>query len=176
MAAASGARDQWAETVVGAAVLVAAIVFLLYALSHAGGRSRGGYELTARFGEVGALAPGADVRLAGVKVGAVSRIDLDPKTFLARTTLVLDPKIRLPADTSAKITSDGLLGGQHVTLAPGGATQDLKPGSEIQNTQGAVDLFGLIGQVMRPGTAPAAGASPPAKPAGSNADPYPSGG
>jgi phospholipid/cholesterol/gamma-HCH transport system substrate-binding protein len=169
---AASSRDQWAETVLGAVVLIGAGVFLVYALQHAGGSSvKGGYEVTARFGEAGALAPGADVRVAGVKVGSVAKIDLEPKTYLAKTTLMLDPKVELPSDSTAKITSDGLLGGAHISIAPGGATENLKAGGEFQNTQGAVDLFGLIGQVLRP---PAGGAQAPAQPAPST-DPYPGG-
>jgi phospholipid/cholesterol/gamma-HCH transport system substrate-binding protein len=144
-------RSNWAETGVGAVVLAAAAGFLVYALSAgAVGRHGGGYEVKARFGSVGGLAPGADVRVAGVKIGAVTHIVLDPKTFLAVVDLSLDPTIKLPTDSTAKITSDGLLGGSHVAIAPGGAVENLKPGGEIQNTQGSVDLFGLIGQVMRP--------------------------
>ena len=150
------AREQWAEAGVGALVLAAAAAFLIYALGHVGGGSGGGYPLLARFGEAGSLAPGADVRLAGVKIGTVSKIELDPKTFLAKTTLSIDPTVKLPADSTVKITSDGLLGGQHVSIAPGGAPEDLKPGAEFANTQGAVDLFGLIGQAIRPAPAPTA--------------------
>jgi phospholipid/cholesterol/gamma-HCH transport system substrate-binding protein len=169
---AAAVRDQWAETIVGAAVLAAAGGFLIYALGYAGGGAvRGGYEVIARFGEAGALASGADVRVAGVKVGAVSRIDLEPKTFLAKATIVLNPDVKLPADSTAKITSDGLLGGSHISVAPGGAAEDLAPGEEFKNTQGAVDLFGLIGQVLRPPSNAAPTSATPAAPAA--ADPYP---
>ena len=168
----AAARDQWAETIVGAAVLAAAGGFLIYALGHTGGgAARGGYEVIARFGEAGALASGADVRVAGVKVGAVSRIDLEPKTFLAKATLTLNPDVKLPADSTAKITSDGLLGGSHISVAPGGAAEDLAPGEEFKNTQGAVDLFSLIGQVLRPPSSAAPAAAPAEAPAA--ADPYP---
>jgi phospholipid/cholesterol/gamma-HCH transport system substrate-binding protein len=157
-------RGAWSETGVGAIVLAAAAGFLVYALSAgAVGRHGGGYEVKARFGQVGGLASGADVRLAGVKIGTVSHITLDPKTYLAVVDLSLDPTIKLPADSTAKITSDNLLGGSHIAIAPGGAAEDLKPGAEIQNTQGAVDLFGLIGQVMRPqseSSSPAASGAP----------------
>jgi phospholipid/cholesterol/gamma-HCH transport system substrate-binding protein len=157
-------REQWAEAGVGLLVIVLAAVFLIYSLSVGGvGRSSGRYELTARFGEAGSLAPGATVSVAGVKVGTVSEITLDPKTYLAVAKLSLDPKVKLPSDSTAKITSDGLLGGAHVAIAPGGAMDNLKPGAEIENTQGAVDLFSLIGQVLRPpaaAAAPAATASP----------------
>lgn len=170
--ASSSERDQWAETVLGGAVLVAAAGFLIYALGHTGDAGvKGGYEVVARFGEAGALAPGADVRVAGVKVGSVARIDLEPKTYLAKATLVVDPSVQLPADSTAKITADGLLGGAHVSVSPGGATENLKPGGEFTNTQGAVDLFGLIGRVLRPADS---GEAQPSE-AAPSADPYPGG-
>lgn len=179
--------QQYAEAGVGALVLLGAAAFLTYALSHSEIRSGlgSGYELTARFGQVGGLAAGADVRLAGVKVGSVSRIELDPKTYLAKTSINIDSTVHLPTDSTVKISSDSLLGGQHVTIEPGGAAADMKPGSEFENVQGAVDLFGLIGQVIRPqggaAATPAPGATTPAAspaaaaPAAKSADPYPGG-
>jgi phospholipid/cholesterol/gamma-HCH transport system substrate-binding protein len=156
-------REQWAETGMGLVVLALAAGFLVYSLNAGGvGGKPGGYDVTARFGQVGSLAPGAAVSVAGVKVGTVSEIRLDPKSFLAVTRLSLDPTVKLPSDSTAKITSDSLLGGVHVAIAPGGAADDIKPGGEIDNTQGAVDLFGLIGSVVRPqgDAAPAAGTTP----------------
>lgn len=135
----------------GVLVLGVAAAFLVYGLwAGRGGLTPAGYEVTAKFGEVGSLTPGAVVSVAGVKIGTVSRVTLDPDTYLAKVEMALDPKIRLPADSTAKITSDSLLGGVHVAIGAGGAAEDLKPGGEIENTQGAVDLFGLIGQVVRP--------------------------
>ena len=167
----------WAETATGAVVLGVAGVFLAYAMGSRLTDRGGGYELNARFGSVGGLATGADVRVAGVKVGQVERIRLDPKTFLAETSLRVDPGVKLPSDSSVKITSDGLLGGQYVSVEPGGASDDLKPGAEFQNVQGAVDLFGLINSVIRPqgpAQGAASGAAAPgaaAPPAGSPAQP-----
>lgn len=161
-------RQQYAETGVGAAVILAAVVFLVYALSHAApGAGAGTYSLIARFGQAGSLATGSDVKVAGVKVGSVTGITLDPKTFLAMTTISVRDDVKLPVDSSIKVTSDSLLGGQHVAIDPGGSAQDMKPGQEFANTQGAVDLFGLIGQVLRPPAAaapaaPAAGGAPAA--------------
>jgi phospholipid/cholesterol/gamma-HCH transport system substrate-binding protein len=98
----------------------------------------------------------------------VASLKLDPKTYLAEAHLALQPDIKLPADSTAKITSDGLLGGAHVAIEPGGALTDLKAGGEIPNTQGAVDIFGLIGQVIRPApaAAPSNGSASAATPAG----------
>ena len=167
-------RQQYAETGVGAAVILAAVVFLVYALSHAAPSAGAGtYTLFANFGQAGSLAAGSDVKVAGVKVGTVTDIALDPKTFLAKTTISVRNDVKLPTDSSIKVTSDSLLGGQHIAIDPGGAAQDMKPGQEFANTQGAVDLFGLIGQVIRPqgggaSATPTAGATPaaPAAPSG----------
>ncbi|WP_164852629.1 outer membrane lipid asymmetry maintenance protein MlaD [Novosphingobium umbonatum] len=165
-------RGNWGETILGLAVLAFAGIFLAYALGVTGmGKQGATYELTARFGEAGGIQPGAKVTVSGVKVGDVREVTIDPKTFLAVMRLTLDDKVKLPSDSTAKITSDGLLGGAHIAIAPGGAADDLKPGGEIANTQGAVDLFGLIGQVMRPKSdapaeKPAPAASPSAAPKG----------
>lgn len=163
----------WAETATGAVVLGVAGAFLAYALgSSVSDRMGGGYELFARFGQAGGLAEGADVRVAGVKVGQVERITLDPKTYLARASFRVNAGIKVPSDSTVKITSDGLLGGQYVAVQPGGAEDDLKAGGEFQNVQGAVDLFGLIGQVIRPQGAAAAPASgPPTAPSASATPP-----
>ena len=107
-------------------------------------------SVTAKFGDVGALAPGSNVSVAGVKVGAVTDIALDPANYLAVVHLRIDSKVKLPTNSTAKITSDSLLGGAHVVISPGGAADTLKPGSQIENAQGAVDMFGLIGQFLRP--------------------------
>jgi len=130
-------REQWAETAMGVVVLALAAGFLTYSLTVGGVHmKRGDYEISAKFGEAGSLAPGAAVTVAGVKVGTVSEVTLEPKTYLAVAKLSLDPTVKLPADSTAKITSDGLLGGTHVAIAPGASLDDLKPGGEIENTQG----------------------------------------
>jgi phospholipid/cholesterol/gamma-HCH transport system substrate-binding protein len=162
-------REQWAETAMGVVVLALAAGFLTYSLSVGGVHmKRGEYEISAKFGEAGSLSPGAAVSVAGVKVGTVSQITLEPKTYLAVAKLSIDPTVKLPADSTAKITSDGILGGAHVAIAPGASLDDLKPGGEIENTQGAVDLFGLIGSVIRPQGGGSGDAAAPSTPAPAN--------
>lgn len=152
-------RAELGETATGAAVLLSAAGFLIYALAAAdAGMGARGYELSARFGQVGGLAPGADVRVAGVKVGSVAGVELDSQTYLAKARLQIDSSVKLPADSTARISADGLLGGAHVAIEPGAAVESLVNGGEITNTQGAVDLFGLIGRAIRP--APPAGDEP----------------
>lgn len=152
-------HEQWAETLMGLIVFVLAVGVLVYALTVGGaGGKPGGYDVTAKFSQVGSLEPGAAVTVAGVEVGTVSEIRLDPKTYLAVTTLSLDPDVKLPSDSTAKITSHGLLAGAHVAITPGGATDDIKPGDEIENTQDGVGLFAPTGSVrqLQGGEAPAA--------------------
>jgi phospholipid/cholesterol/gamma-HCH transport system substrate-binding protein len=139
-----------AELFTGAAVLVIAAAFLAYAVAGSGRSLTGGsgISLTARFDRIDGLAAGADVRLAGVKVGQVVGQRIDPETFLAVLTLRVDAALRLPTDTSAEIQSESLLGGKYVALVPGGAERFLREGSEITITQSAVSLESLLGRFI----------------------------
>ena len=138
-----------AEVAAGAVVLLAAVLFLAYAVTNSG-RSGGGsgLELTARFDRIDGLAAGADVRIAGVKVGSVTAQRIDPQTFLAVLTMNVDSALRLPDDSSAEITSEGLLGGKYVALVPGGSTRNLATGGEVKITQSAVSLESLLGRFI----------------------------
>jgi phospholipid/cholesterol/gamma-HCH transport system substrate-binding protein len=136
--------ERWGETILGAAVTVVAASFFVFAAAQAGQTgSSGGYELTARFQRVDGIAVGSDVRVSGVKVGVVRAVALDPDTYLAQLTLTIDSNIEVLDESTARISSDGLLGGAYVSIEPAGLDV-LAPGSEIPNTSGAIDLFGLI--------------------------------
>ena len=95
-----------------------------------------------------AAANGSDVRLSGIKIGTVVSQRLNAETYQAVVTLDLARDVKIPDDTSAKIASDGLLGGSYVALTPGGSPDYLTDGGEIMFTQGAVDLMSLIGQAV----------------------------
>ncbi|QRZ12212.1 outer membrane lipid asymmetry maintenance protein MlaD [Paracoccus methylovorus] len=135
-----------AELWVGAAVLVVAAGFLVWSTagSRLGARLAGGYELRAAFPNVDGIEVGTDVRVAGLKVGRVSAVDLNPQTYYAEARLRLPDTIRLPSDSAALIQSDGLLGGAYIELQPGGAPDNLAPGDEIEDVQGAVSLISLM--------------------------------
>ena len=135
-----------AELWVGAAVLAVAAGFLAWSMVGSGLASRlgGGYELRAAFPNVDGIEPGTDVRVAGVKVGRVAAVDLNPQTYFAEARLQIPDTIRLPSDSAALIQSDGLLGGSYIELQPGGAPDDLAPGDEIEDVQGAVSLLSLM--------------------------------
>lgn len=144
------ARSNVAETLIGAAVIAAAAGFMLYAGQVSGRRAEGEtYPLTARFRSVEGIAVGTDVRLAGIRVGAVTGLELDPQTFQARATFTVDGGLTIPEDSDVKIASEGLLGGSFLEITPGASEFALEPGAEIVNTQSSVDLLNLL---MRFGT------------------------
>ena len=137
------------ETIMGAVVLVAAAAFLYVIYSGSGIREdRGGYALTIRFDRGGSVLPGTDVRMSGVKVGAVTAQDFDAKMFQAVVRINVRSDIELPTDTSAIITSDGLLGNYYIKLEPGAADEILTDGGEITYAQGALDLVELINKFV----------------------------
>lgn len=142
-------QENLAEAAIGALVLAVAGWFLLFAYERTqGGVASGGYEVVARFPNASGVGIGTDVRISGLKVGTVTAQSLDPNTYEALLTMALDPKVKLPADSSAAITSEGILGGNYVSLRPGAEADMLRPGDEIIDTSGAVDLLGLIGSVV----------------------------
>ena len=148
------------ETVVGAIVLLVAAYFLYFALHSQEHKKSGSYELLAQFSDVEGITPGSAIRISGVKVGTVSKITLDPKTYLAMVHLEMDPTVQLPTDTLATVSSPGLLGDKYMSLEPGSDDEHLKPGEAITNTQSAASLEKLLGQVIfslqNVGKAPAA--------------------
>lgn len=135
-----------AEVAAGAAVLVLAGAFAFYAAQGAGLTTSSGasYPLKASFRSVDGISVGSDVRLAGVKVGTISNLVLNPQTFMADATVMLRQDIQLPTDSAILISSEGLLGGNFVEIVPGGAPDNLAPGDEIEDTQGAVSLISLL--------------------------------
>jgi phospholipid/cholesterol/gamma-HCH transport system substrate-binding protein len=142
------ARRNGVEVVVGAAVLLVAAGFLAYAVAHSGRSASEGYLLTAQFDHIDGLSVGADVRLAGVRVGSVTSATINTQSYLAVITLTVQDGLSLPKDSSAEITSDGLLGGKYVSLTPGGDTAMLKPGQAITITQSSVSLEQLLGKFI----------------------------
>ncbi|WP_045390948.1 outer membrane lipid asymmetry maintenance protein MlaD [Falsirhodobacter sp. alg1] len=133
------------EVVVGGAVLAAAAAFLIYAGQVAGfGGTGDSYTLQGSFRTADGVGVGTDVRLAGVKIGTVTALSLNPTTFFADATISVPNNIQVPTDSSLLISSEGLLGGNFVEIQPGGAIDNLQPGEEIEDTQGSVSLISLL--------------------------------
>jgi len=172
------------ETLVGLFVLLGLVGLVFLAMKAANLGDVGGgdtYALSARFENIGGLKPRAPVRSAGVTVGRVKSITLDPKTYQGVVTMDIERGYQFPKDTAAKILTSGLLGDQYIGLEPGGDDQNLGAGETVVQTQSAVVLENLIGQFLTgkaadagsgaganggvepaPAAAPAAPAAPPA--------------
>jgi phospholipid/cholesterol/gamma-HCH transport system substrate-binding protein len=160
------------EPILGALVLVAAIAFLVFAYNKAGQRSFSGYPLTARFSSIDGLEMGGDVKIGGVKIGQITGITIDPESYLAMVKFSVAPEIKLPVDSVASITTEGLLGGKYIGLEPGVSDTMLKAGGMITHTEASVSLENLIGKFMYSGgdsktDSKSGGAAAPA-PAGAN--------
>ncbi len=136
------------ETLMGAVVIAVAAIFMLFAYSKADVGAIDGYIVKAKFDRVDGINVGGDVRLSGIKVGTVVSEILDPETYLAVVTLSIEDSIKLPTDTSAACTSSGLLGDTYLNLSPGADEQMIAAGGEIETTQGCIDLFALLGQMI----------------------------
>ena len=136
------------ETVLGAVVLLVAGIFLTFALQEVDMRKVSGYSITANFSKIDGISPGIDVRISGVKVGSILKTELDPDTFLATVTMSIAPNIKLPIDTVAKVSSEGLLGGKYMALEPGAEDETLKEGGQIQYTQASLNLEEMIGKFI----------------------------
>ncbi len=131
------------EVLAGFGVVLLALGFLAYAGI---GRGAGGqtYPLMASFRSADGISVGSDVRLAGVKVGTITKMSLNPTTFFADLEISIDPLVQLPTDSAVVISSEGLLGGNFVELIPGGAVETLAAGEQIEDTQGSVSLITLL--------------------------------
>jgi phospholipid/cholesterol/gamma-HCH transport system substrate-binding protein len=139
------------ETLVGLFVLLGllALFFLALRAANLGNFStEPSYTLAARFDNIGGLKVRAPVRSAGVTVGRVTGITLDGKTYQGVVTMEIRRAFQFPKDSSAKILTAGLLGDQYVGLEPGADDKNFAPGTTITQTQSALVLENLIGQVL----------------------------
>ena len=143
------ARAHIAEALVGLVVVVLTIwlvvAFWRRGETHAGGNA---IEVTALFPNAAGVNVGTDVRVAGLSVGRVTDVSLDPEGYQAEVRMAIDPGANLPEDSSAAITSEGLLGGSYIAMLPGGADRALADDAVIMDTQGAVDMMGLVGSMI----------------------------
>ena len=140
------------EIIVGAfmAIGLVAVFFLAMQVSNLSAMTtRDGYEVSARFDNIGGLKVRSPVTMSGVRIGRVTGISYDQSTYEAVVTLLIDSKYdRIPDDTIAKIYTSGLLGEQYVGFDPGGSEEVLTQDSEIFMTQSALVLEEIIGQFL----------------------------
>jgi phospholipid/cholesterol/gamma-HCH transport system substrate-binding protein len=136
------------EALLGGIVIATFLGFSLFAYFKSTKMIRQGYLLSARFNQVDGLLQGSETRINGVGVGQVRSITLDPSSYLAIVTFDVKPGIQIPKDSSAKIISDGLLGGKFISIVPGEEDTYLKEGDEIVLTQPPINFEGLLSQFL----------------------------
>jgi phospholipid/cholesterol/gamma-HCH transport system substrate-binding protein len=132
----------------GAGVWLAIGLIAFYAFTSGGLAQRGGYAVVATFDQVDGLSLGAPVYLAGVKIGEVTRMRLDAKSYRPTVTLGIREGVRLPEDSGALIMSDGILGGKFVRIEPGSETAHMKPGDAFQIVQDSVIVEQLLERIV----------------------------
>jgi len=118
-------QNNTVETLIGAIVVAVAAGFLFFAYTTTGTGSIGGYDVKARFSSADGIVTGTDVRLHGIKIGSVSSLTLDPKTYAAILHLNIRNDVPVPDDSSVKITSSGILGNSYLAIQPGGSDKML---------------------------------------------------
>lgn len=143
---------QTMESLVGLFILAALIAFVFLAFKVSGLTSfiaAPGYTVTAAFDNIGQLKVRAPVKLAGVSIGEVTDIQLDPTTFKATVKMRINAHVNMiPSDSSASILTAGLLGDNFISLTPMYNKDYLKQGSYIEETQSAIILENMISQLM----------------------------
>src|SRR5690242_12624850 len=145
-------QNNIAETLIGAGVVAVALVFAALAYYRTGTGSLSGYEINARLPKADGLAVGTEVRLAGIKVGTVSDLTLDPRTYLVTVHMNIEHDVKLPVDSSILVTQAGFLGGQYLSITPGGDDKMMTAGSYFENAQGSIDVMGLVGRFATGGS------------------------
>jgi phospholipid/cholesterol/gamma-HCH transport system substrate-binding protein len=135
------------EAVIGAVVLIIAGFFMFFAYTTSGEKINNGYMLLAYFDNVGGLAAGADVKVNGIKVGIVKSLSID-NNYQARAELLVKNDIRIPVDTTASVTTDGIMGNKFIALSPGFEKTMLKDGEEIESTRSAINLENLVDKFL----------------------------
>jgi phospholipid/cholesterol/gamma-HCH transport system substrate-binding protein len=128
--------------------LLSAAGFVMLAYEAADVKGNGGYEIAAEFGSTGGLSVGDDVRISGIKVGQITAQQLDPITYVAKVSMAIEPTIKIPSDSSARITAASLLGGNYLELMPGAATDTLGAGGVIYDTRDPISLSDLLGKAV----------------------------
>lgn len=138
------------ETAVGLFIVIgfASFAFLAIKLGHVDFFRSDRYRVTARFDSVSGLRLGAPVELAGVRVGAVDRIGVDPAKFEAVVDMLIEPQVKIPKDSIASIRTAGIIGDKFIKLSPGAETDNLGDSGEITDTESAISLEELVSKYI----------------------------
>tara|TARA_B100000989_G_C19430332_1_gene422745 strand:- start:370 stop:840 length:471 start_codon:yes stop_codon:yes gene_type:complete len=141
-------RYSYVEILMGAVVLMTAIFFLILGMQSIDNNQKDGYNLSLLFGSSAGLKKGDDVKISGINVGKITKMDLDLTDYNAKIRIKLNDTIKIPDDSKARITSSSLLGGNFLDIIPGTSDTFLKPDDIIYDTTDAVSFTDLLGKVV----------------------------
>lgn len=143
-------RGSILETIIGFIVILVAALSVYHVVNRGYLKANGDeyYHVKANFDRVDGIQVGSEVRIAGIPIGSVTDISLDSSSFIAKTTLSIKKGVNMPADTSAQIVTNGLLGSKFIELTPGAEEDVLTDNSFIEITQSSINLERLISKFM----------------------------
>ncbi|MBQ3696074.1 MAG: MCE family protein [Alphaproteobacteria bacterium] len=136
------------ETILGFLVLILACLFLFFACSRIDTKDISGYTVIANFAKVGGLGAGADVRIAGLKVGSVLKTELDQEDYTVNVYLSIDSNVKLPIDTVAAIADSGIMGDKYIRLEPGKAQAVLNENDKMAQTKSYKSLEDSVSEFI----------------------------
>ena len=133
------------EIITGTIVLIVAAGFLVFIIKVGGfSADNENYNLNTSFRSAEGIDTGTEVRMAGVKIGTVKSLSLNAETLQADVKLKIEKSILIPNDSSAVISSEGLLGGSFLEIVPGGSFDNYAAGEVIEDTQSSISLINLL--------------------------------
>jgi len=136
------------ETILGFLVLIFAVLFLFFAFSRIDTKEISGYTIVANFSKIGGLNSGADVRIAGLKVGSVLKTELNQEDYTVDVYLNIDSGVRLPIDSVAAIADAGIMGDKYVRLEPGKAQAVLNANDKMTQTKSYKSLEDSVSEFI----------------------------
>ena len=136
------------ETLMGALVLITAICFLILGMKSINENQDGAYKITLISGSTAGLKNGDNVKISGITVGKILDLDLDLESYNAKVIISLNQDLKIPEDSSARITSSSLLGGNVIEIIPGSSEESLKDNDIIFDTRDSVSFTDLLGKLV----------------------------
>ena len=136
------------ETLMGGIVLITAICFLILGMKTVNDNQKEGYQISLIFGSSAGLKNGDHVKISGINVGKILNLELNMENYNAKVIVNLNDNIKVPDDSSARIISSSLLGGNFIDIIPGSAETYLKFDDIIYDTKDSVSFTDLLGKVV----------------------------
>ena len=135
------------EILLGAIVLLTAIGFLTLGMQSINNQ-KDGYNISLIFGSTAGLKNGDDVKISGINVGKITKLELNQEDYNAKVNIIVNNDIKIPDDSSAKIASSSLLGGNFLDIIPGSSEQNLKPNDVIYDTTDTLSFTDMLGKFI----------------------------